>query len=94
MNYQDMLNLKNGDLIIIKGVAGEVTGKGSLCGTPAVWLKHVDRHGKTVESLFPTGACWKEAAYYKFGEHRLIRWQNEAKEEHSLQNKQEQQALF
>lgn len=89
-----MLNLKKGDLIIINGVAGEVTGKGSLCGSPAVWLKHVDRHGETRETLFHTGACWKEAAWYKFGDHRLIRWQNEAKEEHSLNHQDEQQQLF
>lgn len=89
-----MLNLKKGDLIIINGVAGVVTGKGSLCGTPAVWLEHTNSNGKLVEMLYATGACWKEEAWYKFGDHRLVRWQNEEKEERSLNNREEQQRLF
>lgn len=94
MNYQDMLNLKKGDLIFVGNVAGEVTGKGSLCGSPALWLKYIDRHGDKIESLFSVGSCWKESAWYNFGKHLKIRWQNVEKEDLSLKMRYEQQSLF
>lgn len=94
MNYQDMLGLKKGDSIFVGNVAGEVTGKGSLCGSPALWLKYIDRHGNTRETLFSVGACWKESAWYNFGKHLQIRWQSELKEKHSMENRYEQESLF
>ena len=85
MNYQDAKNLKKGDQIIFEGVPGEITGKGYKCGERALWFKHRDRHGKLTETLIIV-CCWKEHAWYNFGKHRRVQWQNELAEEISMQN--------